>query len=761
VNSASGGGIWSAGALYLENVWLVNNTASGGFGKGGGLYVREGSATLSGTQVLDNEANYFGGGIFVETGHTTLNGSQVFNNVADLMGGGLYVVATATLNRTQVFSNVAGYGGGMCIEDSATLNETQVYHNEATSDGGGVYADYGTVTLDQTRIFSNTASQHGGGVYVSVDTAMLNMSGGEINDNVAGVHGGGMYILEGTAVLTGTQVFSNTALADNEGGGGGVYVDQPSATLSVVDGEINDNTALYGGGVYISQGSVTLRQTQVLRNTVPDFDGGGVYVEQTAATLDTSGGTIGFNSSGYEGGGVYINEGSATLSGTSVVSNLAFNGGGIDVRWGSATLNEGQVLSNTASSQGGGVYLANSTATLSVNGGEISDNKADYGGGGVWSIGSMTLNETLVLRNTTSNEGGGGVWSAGNLMLSKAYIAQNTASTGSAIYQHAGTITATTGLTVTGNIYQANGRFAASEHDLRIEGALTLAGGDFYAPYEPYEFVLTGGYTHSGGTYHQIKSVNGSSDVAFPKAGGLIINANGQDLGSTEVADTANGVCAGVTAGDAVRHCYLIAPAINTGRDATLTFYYRNGEIPSGQSCASMEAYRWTGAWDALLTRDLTYGTEGRMCGSDPYSIRVVDVDTFSPFAIHQPLPADISVEPSAIDFGERIVDAGPTASQTVTITNVGDFDLHVSSVSLAGDDASQFNLVADSGVITLTPGSMRTIKIAFDPTSLGAKVARLTITSDDSDEGTVEVGLSGRGISGYKIFLPLVLRGL
>jgi hypothetical protein len=47
-----------------------------------------------------------------------------------------------------------------------------------------------------------------------------------------------------------------------------------------------------------------------------------------------------------------------------------------------------------------------------------------------------------------------------------------------------------------------------------------LAGGHFYAPYEPYEFVLTGDYLHTGGTYHQIKSVNDSSDVAFPKAGG-------------------------------------------------------------------------------------------------------------------------------------------------------------------------------------------------------------------------------------------------
>ncbi len=733
--STSGGGIWSAGTLYLESVRLVNNTTSGDFGKGGGLYVHEGSAMLIGTQVLDNETSYCGGGIYVEAGHATLNGSQVFNNKAAL-------------------------GGGVFIERSATLNETQVYSNVSSYDGGGVYVDYGVVTLDETRIFSNTASQDGGGVFVAVDDAVLAMSGGKINDNVADAHGGGIYISEGTAILTETQVVNNIARADTEGGGGGVYVDQPSATLEVLRGEINDNTALYGGGVYIFEGSVTLTFARVLRNTAPDNNGGGVYIDQATARLHAGGSRIDDNMAGYAGGGVCINEGSAIIVGTNmerntasgsgggisvwgegsvqlhdaeVISNTASDvGGGVEIRLGSATLNNTQVLHNTADG-GGGVYLRD-TAMLSVNRGEISHNTAGYGGG-VYSIGHLTLNET--------------------------YIAQNTASTGSAILQGGGTITPTTALTVTGNVYQAGGLFAGSNHDLWIEGALTLAGGNFYAPSEPNVFELTGAYAHTGGTYHQTKSVNGSSDVSFPKEGGLILNANGQNLGSTQVVDTANGVCAGVTPGDAVQHCYLITPTLSTGLDATITFYYRNGEIPSGQSCTSMEAYRWTGAWDTMLTRDSTYGTEGRMCGGDPYSIRVVDVNAFSPFAIHAPKLADISAEPSAIDFGEWIVEFGPTASQTVTITNVGDFDLHISGVSLSGDDANQFSLVADSGENTLTPGSIRTVKVAFDPTSLGAKVARLTIESDDGDVEPAEVGLSGRGISGYKIFLPLVLRGL
>ncbi len=747
-NYAEGGGIWSAGALYLDSVRIVNNTAHPGFGRGGGLYVHQGSATLSGTQILDNEASWEGGGVYVSGGSATLNGTQVFSNVAYL-GGGVYAAAgRATLNETQVFSNVASYGGGVYVEDSATLNETQVFGNVADSDGGGVYADYGTTILSGTQIFSNTASQHGGGVYVSVDTATLNVSDGEISHNGAGVHGGGVYVSEGAVILTGTLVFSNTAIADVDGRGGGVYVDLATATLNVSGGEISDNAAAYGGGVYISQGSATLRETQVLSNTAPEYQGGGVYVEQAAATLNVIGGEIGYNSAGYEGGGVYVEQGSTTLSATLVISNTAYRGGGAFVRWGGAALNGTRVVSNSAGGQGGGVFVEEDAATLDVSGGTLNDNVAAYGGGGMYvGYGAVTLNGTQVFRNTATDFGGGGMYvAAGNVTLSGTQIATNHAYAGSAIYQYAGAITATTALTATGDIYQANGRFAGSDHDLRIEGALTLAGGHFYAPYEPYVFVLTGAYAHTGGTYHQIKSVNGSSDVSFPKEGGLIINANAQNLGSTQVADTANGHCAGVTVGDAVRHCYLITPTLSTGRDATITFYYRGGEIPAGQDCALMEAYRWTGAWDTMLTRDASYGAGGRMCGSDPRSIRVAGVDAFSPFALHEPKPADIFVDPTTLIFGVQDVDAGPTVSQMVTITNAGDFDLHISAIITPSGDIDAFNLT-DSGESILTPGSTRTIEVAFDPASAGAKSVILIIESDDSDEPTVNVVLSGEGI--------------
>ncbi|MCP4536613.1 MAG: choice-of-anchor D domain-containing protein [Chloroflexi bacterium] len=108
------------------------------------------------------------------------------------------------------------------------------------------------------------------------------------------------------------------------------------------------------------------------------------------------------------------------------------------------------------------------------------------------------------------------------------------------------------------------------------------------------------------------------------------------------------------------------------------------------------------------------------------------------------PTAPEITVAPLSLTFGDQDMDAGPTLSQTVTITNDGTANLTISDVTPTGD-TGEFNL-ADSGESTLTPGNTRTIEVSFNPSSAGAKAATLTIQSDDSDEPTVEVNLSGTG---------------
>ncbi len=111
----------------------------------------------------------------------------------------------------------------------------------------------------------------------------------------------------------------------------------------------------------------------------------------------------------------------------------------------------------------------------------------------------------------------------------------------------------------------------------------------------------------------------------------------------------------------------------------------------------------------------------------------------------------DIAVAPTSLVFAQNI-DAGPSVTQTVIIANDGSADLSISSVNLSGADAVEFNVGSDTGTGTLigplSPGSTRTVQVSFDPSIIGSKSATLTIQSDDSDEPTVDVSLSGTGVA-------------
>jgi hypothetical protein len=106
----------------------------------------------------------------------------------------------------------------------------------------------------------------------------------------------------------------------------------------------------------------------------------------------------------------------------------------------------------------------------------------------------------------------------------------------------------------------------------------------------------------------------------------------------------------------------------------------------------------------------------------------------------------EIVVAPGSLSFGSQDVDEGPTVAQTVVITNEGTAALHVSSISLTGGGAAHFQIESGGSPVTLTQGSTHTVQVSFDPSTTGAKSANLTILSDDSDESTVDVSLSGSG---------------
>ena len=106
----------------------------------------------------------------------------------------------------------------------------------------------------------------------------------------------------------------------------------------------------------------------------------------------------------------------------------------------------------------------------------------------------------------------------------------------------------------------------------------------------------------------------------------------------------------------------------------------------------------------------------------------------------------DIGTSLAAVAFGELDLSFGASVAQTVTVTNTGGGDLEIQSMSLSGADAGEFGLESGGSAAVLVANASQDIVVFFDPASVGAKNATLRIMSDDPDEPTLDVGLSGTG---------------
>jgi uncharacterized repeat protein (TIGR01451 family) len=109
-----------------------------------------------------------------------------------------------------------------------------------------------------------------------------------------------------------------------------------------------------------------------------------------------------------------------------------------------------------------------------------------------------------------------------------------------------------------------------------------------------------------------------------------------------------------------------------------------------------------------------------------------------------------LSLMPTSLTFGGQAVNTTSSA-QTVTITNTGTADLHVSSVFTAGGDFT----AAPSGCADVTSGGGTcTISVTFTPTQAGARTSTLNIVSD-APSSPDQVSLSGTGLNSHLALSP------
>jgi hypothetical protein len=104
----------------------------------------------------------------------------------------------------------------------------------------------------------------------------------------------------------------------------------------------------------------------------------------------------------------------------------------------------------------------------------------------------------------------------------------------------------------------------------------------------------------------------------------------------------------------------------------------------------------------------------------------------------------DIDVTPASLDFG--LVAMGSINQQRLIIRNSGQADLFVNSISLAPGSDPGFNFCEQTPTGFVLPiGGTREIIVCFAPRSIGTARGTITVSSNDPDEGVINVSTSGR----------------
>ena len=278
-----------------------------------------------------------------------------------------------------------------------------VYISKTVTVRGGYTTTNWTTPYPITQPTTLDAQGQGRVLYITGDISPT-IEGLHITDgNAAGLGGspwgddagGGVYVITATATINNNRVFNNTA-----GEGGGLYVIYSDARLG--GNTVYVNTAYWGGGLLLEMSDARLSRNTVISNTAIEW-GGGLLLELSDATL--SGNTFAFNTAHVVGGGLcLIGSSDAILSGNIVVSNTASDaGGGLFLDGSDATLSGNTVISNTAYWDGGGLFLQDSDATLINN--VIADNRANVVGGGLYIIDSSPhFLYTTIARNSDGDD---------------------------------------------------------------------------------------------------------------------------------------------------------------------------------------------------------------------------------------------------------------------------------------------------------------------------------------------------------------------
>jgi hypothetical protein len=318
------------GHLLIDNCRLINNSAE----RGGALHLFTGGAEVeirdstleSNTATLNGNNLHGGGAIHADYSATvpsflTIDGCTISQNTSLRSGGAIMLRCAYQITNSTFDANQAGHvsqsftGGGAIraegsnlaalfdgwreFEDCTFTNNlarslTVTRKSKGAPDGGAFYVNVHRVNMRRCTFTNNEADEVGGAI------ALYNNTASEVNLEDCSFSGnrgeqGAAVATRGINLISGCTFSNNRTWldaepdvlgADNFGQGGGLYVNNNAAVVTVQNSTFMANTAQDRGGAisHINNGSLKVYNSTIVDNTVGRNNRGGGYATVNGGT---------------------------------------------------------------------------------------------------------------------------------------------------------------------------------------------------------------------------------------------------------------------------------------------------------------------------------------------------------------------------------------------------------------------------------------------------------------------------------------------
>ncbi|WP_179038428.1 autotransporter-associated beta strand repeat-containing protein [Limnobaculum xujianqingii] len=480
-----------------------------------------GPATFTGNYVYGTTTNSFdypdhvddqhtrGGAInigYLSPGATGLNLN--FNNNTIFKGN--FVIDPKT-NYNALGGAVSAYGNGgnynyfMNFNGATTFDGNYVYSLTGSGYGGAIYYDAGaaaTLNLGQgSSVINNYAKTQGGGIYLKTGTINLKANGGDIL--FQGNRQGASFALIGSGPLYAPVVGSGNPNAIYLGGTGSLNLDTSAGNF----------IQFYDPIASVSTATITVNKTgagEVLFHGNSSNPGDPLYNSDIQTNTNVNGGAFSLTngvSYGNSGFGIFAVNNGGTVQGSNnsilQAKNININSGGtVAANGGIFNLNAGTggVVSTAGRFGGFGTIVAPSIS-LSTSAANVST--ADIAAG-----------NTLILDSLLTNAGSFSKAGAGTLVLTKTntYTGATSVSEGTLQANNTNVIAASSGLNITGGVFNLNNFNQTLKSLSGTGGAITTGTG-----------VLT---VNSTNTTSYAGTISGNGNLLKQGTGGLTLTGN-------------------------------------------------------------------------------------------------------------------------------------------------------------------------------------------------------------------------------------------